>query len=101
LRGFYFLEKWRQQSGFSIPDDLVAEVAELVSKQMTDKGIVLKRYNLVDNGSYNPTDDAKWAMGDVSEIDVMKGVSFEGKVCRPMAEIWNEVKASSIEPASM
>ena len=92
LRGFYFLEKWRQRSGFSIPDDLVDEVEDLVSRQITDQGIKLKRYNLFDKRSYNPAEDGTWAWGDASEIDLMKTVSFEGSICQPLTKKWNEVK---------
>lgn len=92
LRGFYFLEKWRQQSGFSIPDDLVDEVEELVSRQMTEQGIKLKRYNFFDKRSYNPTADGGWIWGDASEIDLMKKVSFDGCICEPLTAKWNEVK---------
>jgi len=92
LRGFYFLEKWRQQSGFSIPDDLVDEVEELVSQQMTEQGIKLKRYNLFDKRSYNSTTDGNWAWGTASEFDLMKAVSFEGSICLPLTKKWSEVK---------
>lgn len=92
LRGFYFLEKWRQQSGFSIPDELVDEVEELVSRQMTGQGIRLKRYNLFDKRSYNPSADGAWTWGDSSEIDLMKAVSFEGNICQPLTKKWNEVR---------
>lgn len=92
LRGFYFLEKWRQHLGFSIPDDLVDEVEELVSRQMTTQGIRLKRYNLFDKRSYNPNDDGTWAWGEASEVDLMKAVSFEGSICQPLTRKWNEVK---------
>ncbi|WP_413289222.1 SH3 domain-containing protein [Bdellovibrio sp. HCB337] len=92
LRGYYFLEKWRQHSGFSIPDDLVDEVEELVSRQMTPQGIHLKRYNLFDKRSYNPTADGQWAWGEASEIPLMKVVSAEGKLCQPLSSKWNEVK---------
>ena len=92
LRGFYFLAKWRQQSGFSIPDDLIDEVEELVAQQMTDAGIKLKRYNLFDKRSYNPNADGSWIWGDASEIDLMKAVSFEGSICQPHTKKWNEVK---------
>ena len=92
LRGFYFLEKWRQLSGFSIPDDLVDEVEELVSNQMTDQGIRLKRYNLFDKKSYNPNENETWTWGSASEFDLMKAVSFEGSLCAPLTKMWNEVK---------
>jgi hypothetical protein len=92
LRWFYFLEKWRQQSGFTIPDDLVDEVEDLVAQQMTDKGIRLKRYNLFDKRSYNPDSDGSWVWGQASEIDLMKAVSFEGSICQPLTKKWTEVK---------
>lgn len=92
LRGFYFLEKWRQQSGFSISDDLVDEVEQLVSTQMTDEGIRLKRYNLFDMRSYNPQEDETWKMGDATEFDLMKAVSFDGAICPALTAKWNEVK---------
>lgn len=92
LRGFYFLAKWRQQSGFAIPDDLVDEVEDLVSQQMTTQGIQLKQYNLFDKRSYNPIDDGTWAWGSASEIDLMKAVSYEGCICQPLTLKWNEVK---------
>lgn len=92
LRGYYFLEKWRQQSGFSIPDDLVDEVEELVSRQMTEQGIKLKRYNLFDKRSYNPGTDGSWVWGQASEFDLMKAVSFDGSICHPLTKKWNEVK---------
>jgi hypothetical protein len=92
LRGFYFLEKWRQQSGFSIPDELVDEVEELVCRQMTDKEIQLKRYNLFDKRSYNPSSDGAWEWGQASEINLMKAVSFEGSLCLPLTKKWNEVR---------
>lgn len=92
LRGYYFLEKWRQQSGFSIPDKLVDEVEELVSKQIADEGIKLKRYNLFDKRSYNPIEDGSWTWGDASEFDLMKAVSFDGAICDPLTKKWAEVK---------
>lgn len=92
LRGFYFLEKWRQRSGFTIPDDLVDEVEDLVARQMTDAGIRLKRYNLFDRRSYNPDADGSWTWGQASEFDLMKTVSFEGSICQPLTKKWNEVK---------
>lgn len=92
LRGFYFLEKWRQQSGFSIPDELVDEVEKLVAGQMTEQGIKLKRYNFFDKRSYNLTADDKWAWGEASEIDLMKKISFDGCICEPLTAKWNEVR---------
>lgn len=92
LRGYYFLAKWSQHSGFVIPKDLVNEVEELVSRQMTEKGIQLKRYNLFDNRSYNPGADSNWTWGTASEIELMKAVSAEGSLCEPLTKKWNEVK---------
>lgn len=92
LRGFYFLEKWRRFSGFSIPDELVDEVEELVSKQMTSEGIKLKRYNLFDQRSYNPTADGEWVWGDAAEIELMKAISFDGSISQTLTLQWNEVK---------
>ncbi|HWU43264.1 MAG TPA: hypothetical protein VN132_07500, partial [Bdellovibrio sp.] len=96
LRGFYFLEKWRQQSGFSIPDELVDEVEELVSRQMTNEGIRLKRYNLFDKRSYNPNSDGTWTWGQASEFELMKSVSFDGSICKPLTKKWNEVRPKKI-----
>lgn len=95
LRGYYFLEKWRQQSGFSIPDQLTDEVEDLVSKQMTSEGIVLNRYNLFDRRSYNPNSDSSWVWGDASEFELMKSVSYEGRLCPVLTAKWNEVKPKS------
>lgn len=92
LRGYYFLEKWRRFSGFSIPDDLVEEVEKLVSRQMTNEGIKLKRYNFFDKRSYNPIADNQWTWGEASEIDLMKRLSFEGSLCDSLTAQWNEVK---------
>lgn len=95
LRGYYFLEKWRQQSGFSIPDELTEEVDELVSKQMTNEGIVLKRYNFFDRRSYNPNNDGSWAWGEALEFELMKSVSFDGCLSPILTAKWNEVKPRS------
>lgn len=92
LRGYYFLAKWREHSGFAIPEDLVAEVKELVSRQMTEKGIRLKRYNLFDKRSYNPGSDGQWTWGAASEIELMKAVSADGVICEPLTKKWNEVR---------
>lgn len=92
LRGFYFLAKWRRHSGFAIPDDLVAEVEALVSRQMTAEGIMLKRYNLFDKRSYNPVADGTWTWGAASEFDLMKAVSYDGAVCASVTQKWLEVK---------
>jgi len=92
LRGYYFLAKWRQQSGFVIPGELTDEVEELVSRQLTEKGIVLKRYNLTSKRSYNPGAGGAWAMGEASEFDLMKGSSYDGCPCPPLTQKWDEVK---------
>lgn len=92
LRGYYFLARWRQESGFHIPEELTAEVVQLMSRQVGPDGVVLKRYNLIDRRSYNPAPDGKWAMGEASEFDLMKAVSYEGCVCPPLTRQWSEVK---------
>lgn len=92
LRGYYFLVKWKEASGFLIPADLVEEVEKLVSAQMTDKGIQLRRYNLIDKRSYNPQADGTWKMGEVSEFNLFKAVSFDGAICEPLTKAWNEIK---------
>ncbi len=91
LRGYYFLQKWKQKSGFIIPDTLIAEVESLVAAQTTSDGIQLKRYNLFDKQSYNPKTDGTWAWGETSEISLMKAVSFDGHVCQQLTKKWNEV----------
>ncbi len=91
LRGYYFLEKWHQNSGFKIPTSLTDEVKDLVAKQTTPEGIRLKRYNLFDKQSYNPNNDGTWSWGEASEIDLMKAVSFDGRICEPLTKKWNEV----------
>lgn len=92
LRGYYFLAKWRQYSGFTIPDELTNEVEELVAKQMTTPGIQLKRYNLFDKRSYNPNSSESWSWGEASEIELMKAVSYDGAFCEPLTKKWNEIK---------
>ncbi len=92
LRGFYFLKKWREQSGFEIPTELIDELKELVSRQMTSGGIQLKRYNFFDKRSYNPNSDGTWFWGHASEIELMKAVSFDGAICDVLTKQWNEVK---------
>jgi len=94
LRGYYFLEKWRQQSGFHLPEVLVQEITELVQHQIVNGSIVLKRYNLFDKRSYNPAPDGSWAFGSATEFDLMKAVSFDGCICSPLTQKWNEVKPS-------
>lgn len=92
LRGFSFLVKWRQHSGLNVPDELVDEVEDLMSHQLTDVGIHLKRYNLFDQRSYNPQDNEEWVWGQAAEFDLMKAVSFDGALCEPLTKQWNEVK---------
>lgn len=92
LRGFYFLAKWRDESGFSIPDELVDTVEELVSKQITSAGIRLNRYNLFDKRSYNHLPDGSWIWGQATEFDLMKAVSFDGAICNALTENWKSVK---------
>lgn len=92
LRGFYFLTKWHEESGFDIPTDLFEEIKKLVLGQMSSEGIRLKRYNLFDKRSYNPTIEDKWTWGVASEFELMKAVSFEGAACEPMTIKWNEIE---------
>lgn len=92
LRGYYFLAKWRQYSGFKVPDELTAEAAELVSRQLTPEGIVLKRYNLTSKRSYNPGPGGNWAMGEASEFDLMKEHSYDGCPCPPLTKKWEEIR---------
>ncbi len=95
FRGYYFLAKWSQHSGFQIPADLVDDVECLVSKQLTDEGIVLRRYNLIEKRTYGPAENDVWASGEASEIELMKAVSFDGALCRPLTKRWNEVRRKS------
>ncbi len=97
LRGFYFLAKWRERSGFAIPDEMVDEVEDLVSRQWTDEGIQLKRYNFFDKRSYNPNANGSWVWGDATEFDLMKAVSFEGILSLPLTKMWNDVKPQKVE----
>ncbi|OIO00130.1 MAG: hypothetical protein COX65_04260 [Elusimicrobia bacterium CG_4_10_14_0_2_um_filter_56_8] len=92
LRGYYFLAKWRELSGFEIPGELTEEVVRLVSPQMTEKGIILKRYNLFDKRSYNPSPGGSWNWGEASEFELMRSVSFNGALCAPLTRQWEEVK---------
>lgn len=92
LRGYYFLAKWAQYSGSSLPDALVDEVEDLVSQQMTEKGILLKRYNLFDNRSYNKGLAGKWEWGKATEFELMKAVSYEGCPCPVLTAKWHEVR---------
>lgn len=91
LRGFYFLAKWRELSGFKIPEELEAEVKILASKQITAEGLMLKRYNLFDQRSYNPNPNGSWVWGNASEFELMKAVSFDGAVCHSLTEKFNDV----------
>lgn len=91
FRGFYFLAKWREISGFKILADLEVEVKSLTAKQMTDNGLHLKRYNLFDKRSYNPCADGLWAWGDASEFDLMKAVSSDGIICDTLTKKIREV----------
>ena len=95
FRGYYFLKKWQKQSGFSIPAGLSDEVEALVARQMTPEGIQLKRYNLFDKRSYNPTSDGSWAFGAASEFDLLKAVSFDGQICDPLTKKWDEIRPQS------
>lgn len=92
LRGYSFLVRWRAESGFVIPDELTEEVEVRVRNQSRDGRIVLKRYNLIDRRSYNPRDGGLWAMGEASEIELMKAVSFDGAVCDRLTCEWDEIK---------
>lgn len=92
LRGYYFLARWRKESGFHIPEELTAEVVELMSRQLGPAGVVLKRDNIIDRRSYNPGTDGKWIMGEASEFDLMKAVSYEGCACPSLTQQWAEVK---------
>lgn len=94
FRGFYFLRKWQQQSGFSIPEDLAKEAESMIEKQLTAEGIQLRRYNLFENRSYNPSPSGVWSMGQAQEFDLMKSVSFDGSICQPLTKKWNEIKPS-------
>lgn len=92
FRGFYFLIKWHEKSGFEIPQDLKAEVKSLLQEQMTEQGLVLKRYNLVDKNSYNPIEDNKWVWGEASEFELLKAVSQEGLICEALTKKYHEIK---------
>lgn len=92
FRGFYFLARWRAHSGFDIPKELEMEVQDLVSRQMTDEGIRLMRYNLISKRSYNPVANGAWTMGEATEFPLMKSVSFAGCHCESLTKKWYEVK---------
>ncbi len=95
LRGFYFLKKWQKHSGFKIPQDIVDEVEKLVSLQMTDEGIKLKRYNFIENKSYNPGKDGQWVWAAITDFELMKSVSYDGCICHPVTIQWNEISLKS------
>jgi hypothetical protein len=92
LRGFYFLVKWQEYSGFEIPDELTEEVISLVQKQWTDDGIVLRRYNSFENMSLVPEKDGSWSKGTVSGFALMQTVSAAGMPCPYLTEKWLEIK---------
>lgn len=92
LRGYYFLAKWSEYKGETLPSELVEEVVSLVSSQLSPDGIVLKRYNYFEKRSYNPLPDGSWRWGVASEFDLFKIVSQSGLVCEQLTKQWNEVK---------
>lgn len=96
LRGFYFLEKWRQKSGFSIPDDLVAEVENLVLQQSADGIIRIKRYDLLEKTSYNPLSTGQWQVGEIVDFPLMREVGQAGSLCPTLTLKWNEVKPKRV-----
>lgn len=93
LRGFYFLIKWREYSGFEILDELTEEVISLVQKQWKNDGIILRRYNSFENMSLVPEKDGNWEKGPVSGFDLMQTVSAAGLPCPYLTEKWLEIKA--------
>lgn len=97
LRGFYFLVKWRELSGFDIPDGLACEVSDLVATQWRNEKIVLKRYNFFDNRSYIPNENGEWTWGEASGFTLMKVVSFRGADCLPLTKKWNEIKPQKVK----
>ncbi len=92
FRGFYFLAKWSEYSGREIPKELIQEVKTLMSGQLVNGKIVLKRYNLFDKRSYNPQSDGTWKWGETSEFELMKEVSFSGRVSPELTKKWNEIE---------
>ena len=92
FRGFYFLAKWREHSGFVIPEDLESEALGLFEKQVSNDEIVLKRYNLFDKRSYNPAGDGTWSWGTASEFELFKAVSASGQICLPLTQLWTEIR---------
>lgn len=91
LRGFAFLAAWREHSGFVIPDDLADEVAELVARQWTSEGIVLRRYNLFDKRSQNPQPDGSWSSGPASEFPLLQAISAPNLPCEPLTRVWRAI----------
>ena len=59
---------------------------------MTSEGIKLKRYNFIDNRSYNPQSDGSWIWGKTTENELMKAISYDGFICEPLTKKWNEIK---------
>jgi predicted acetyltransferase len=96
FRGYYFLVKWSEFCGRILPSKLVDEVSVLVSRQISQDGIFLKRYNLFDKRSYNPMPDGSWEWGIASEFDLFKTVSQNGLVCESLTHQWKEIKGYSI-----
>lgn len=93
FRGYYFLARWSQYSGFKIPTEIKEEVHALVLKQIHNGQVILNRYHLVDRRSYNPTADQSWAMGDASEFPLMKKVSQAGIPNAALTKQWNLIKS--------
>lgn len=93
LRGYSFLCKWREYSGFVIPDDLTDEVEGLMETQIENDVIILKHYNFFDKRSYNPNNDGSWEMGEASEFELFKSVSYDDAECLPLTKIWNKISS--------
>ena len=95
FRGYYFLAKWREFSGFAIPEELEQEAQVLIAKQLSSDGIILRRYNLFEKRSYNPQDDGSWKMGAASEFDLMKAVSQPGFPCGALTTKLREITCTT------
>ena len=93
LRGYFFLAKWSQYSGFEIPSELKKEVHSLASMQIQDGQVILKRYHIVDSYSYNPSPDNSWASGKANEFALMKKVSQAGLPNAALTKQWNSIKS--------
>lgn len=78
LRGYLFLAKWRDLTGFVIPQGLTDEVKELMRKHLSPDGVRLLRRTPVDPRSYNPQPDGSWAMGESRAFDLFEAVNFNG-----------------------